>query len=53
MGVRAAQRLLALISGESRDDTGPDVVAGPVYWRGSVAERRSPNVSQLKLVRED
>jgi LacI family transcriptional regulator len=53
MGVRAAQRLLALISGESRDDTGPDIVAGPVYWRGSVAERRSPNVSQLKLVRED
>lgn len=53
MGVRAAQRLINLISGESPDDTGPDIVAGPVYWRQSVTERRTPNVSQLKLVRED
>ncbi|HEY9010129.1 MAG TPA: LacI family DNA-binding transcriptional regulator [Devosia sp.] len=53
MGVRAAERLLELISGEGREDAGPDIVAGPVHWRGSVTERRSPNVSQLKLVRED
>jgi LacI family transcriptional regulator len=53
MGVRAAQRLLGLISGESLEDTGPAIVAGPVYWRGSVTERRSPNQPQLKLVRED
>jgi len=53
MGVRAAQRLLGLISGESRDDTSPAIVAGPVYWRGSVIERRSPHQTQLKLVRED
>lgn len=53
MGVRAAQRLLDLISGEGRDQTGPDIVAGPVYWRSSVTERRLANVSQLKLVRED
>ena len=53
MGVRAAQRLLSLISGDSPENAGPDIVAGPVYWRQSVTERRSPNVSQLKLVRED
>ncbi len=53
MGVRAAQRLLELISGEGRNDAGTDVVGGPVYWRQSVTERRPPNVSQLKLVRED
>ena len=53
MGVRAAQRLLSLISGEGRDDPNPTIVAGPVYWRGSVTERRPTNVSQLKLIRED
>lgn len=53
MGVRAAERLLSLISGESRDAAGPTIIAGPVYWRGSVTELRRPNVSTLKLVRED
>lgn len=53
MGVRAAQRLLGLISGESRQDPGLVTVAGPVYWRDSVTERRPPHSSQLKLVRED
>ncbi len=53
MGVRAAKRLLGLISGETRDDPTPEIVAGPVYWRGSVTERRPTNSSQLKLVRED
>jgi LacI family transcriptional regulator len=53
MGVRAAQRLLGMISGDSPKDTSPAIVAGPVYWRGSVIERRSPNQPQLKLVRED
>ena len=36
MGVRAAERLLSLISGDSRTPAGPDVVSGPVYWRRSV-----------------
>lgn len=53
MGVRAAQRLIGLISGESPSEPGPAIVAGPVYWRGSVTERRSPHHSKLKLVRED
>jgi LacI family transcriptional regulator len=53
MGVRAAQRLLDLISGENPDDTGLATVAGPVYWRSSVLELRPPNVSKLKLIRED
>ena len=53
MGVRAAQRLMDLISGENPDDAGTVTVAGPVFWRGSVAERRPSNVSTLKLIRED
>lgn len=53
MGVRAAQRLLGLISGEGRDDPAPSIVAGPVCWRGSVTDRRPSNVSQLKIVREE
>ena len=53
MGVRAAQRLLAMISGEARDDKGPTLVAGPVYWRDSVIELRPAKVSQLKSVKED
>jgi LacI family transcriptional regulator len=52
MGVRAAQRLLAMISGEAREDKGPTLVAGPVYWRSSVTELAPANVSQLKTVRE-
>ncbi len=53
MGVRAAQRLVSLISGEGRDDRSLAIVAGPVCWRGSVTERRPSNVSKFKIVRED
>jgi LacI family transcriptional regulator len=53
MGVRAAQRLLAMISGEGRDDHSATLVAGPVLWRGSVTDRRGLSASTLKLVRED
>lgn len=53
MGVRAAQRLLALISGEGRDDRSPLLVAGPVHWRASVTEVRPANIHHLKTVRED
>lgn len=53
MGVRAAQRLLAIISGEGREDHGPTLVSGPVYWRNSVTEMRRSNIQQLKTVREE
>jgi len=53
MGVRAAQRLLAMISGDAREDRGSMLVAGPVLWRGSVTERRRTNISQLKTAREE
>ncbi len=53
MGVRAAQRLLAMISGESRDDRSPTMVSGLVYWRNSVTEIRRSNIQQLKTVREE
>jgi LacI family transcriptional regulator len=52
MGVRAAQRLMAMISGEAREEKGPTLVAGPVYWRDSVTEFASAKLSQLKAVRE-
>ncbi len=53
MGVRAAQRLLAMISGEGREEKGPTLVSGPVYWRESVTDKRQPNIIHLKTVRED
>ena len=53
IGVRAAQRLLALIAAEDPAEQGPVLVSGPVYWRGSVTERRPSNITQLKTVRED
>lgn len=53
MGVRTAQRLLAIISGESPDERGPTLVSGPVYWRESVTQRRQSNITHLKTVRED
>jgi LacI family transcriptional regulator len=53
MGVRAAERLLALISGTGRDDRSPMLVAGPVQWRSSVTEQRPSNLLQLKSVREE
>lgn len=52
MGVRAAQRLMAMISGGTREEKGPTLVAGPVYWRDSVTEIAAANLSQLKAVRE-
>ena len=52
MGVRAAQRLMAMISGETREDKGPTLVVGPVYWRESVTNLAPANVSKLKTVRE-
>lgn len=53
MGVRAAQRLQSLISGEGRNNTEPALIAGPIYWRSSVSELQPANVSKLKIVRED
>ena len=53
MGVRAAQRLIAMIAGTDTTDQGPTRVSGPVYWRESVTERRQPNIMKLKTVRED
>lgn len=53
IGVRAAQRLLAMISGSSPNEEGHTLVSGPVYWRDSVTERRQSNITQLKTVRED
>ncbi len=53
MGVRAAQRLLAMISGEGPEKSGPTLVSGPVYWRESITERRQGNITHLKTVRED
>jgi LacI family transcriptional regulator len=53
MGVRAGERLLALISGAGRDDRSPTLVAGPVHWRSSVTELRHSNLLQLRTVREE
>lgn len=53
MGARAGERLLHLISGEGRNDTGPVLVAGPVHWRTSVTELRPANVVPLKTPREE
>lgn len=53
MGIRAAYRLLAMISGDARNSDGPEIIAGPVFWRNSVTERRSANVSRLTIVREE
>ena len=47
MGVHAAQRLMALISGEGRDDRTPTLVVGPVCWRESVRNLRPANVTNL------
>ena len=53
IGARAGERLLALISGEGRDDRSPLLVAGPVHWRASVTEVRPANIHHLKTVREE
>lgn len=57
IGVRAAQQMMAMISNpdavQGLRDQGPTLVSGPVYWRGSVTERRADTVSKLRIVRED
>jgi LacI family transcriptional regulator len=53
LGVRAGERLMSLISGESRDDQSPVLVAGPVHWRASVTELRPENVVSFKTLREE
>ena len=53
MGLRAAQRLMAMISGQTREDKGPTLVALPVYWRDSVTELRPANLSLLKSGKEE
>lgn len=53
MGARAGERLLALISGEGRNDTAPVLVAGPVHWRASIQEVRHPNLVTFKPLREE
>jgi len=55
IGVRAAQRLLAMISGGETPlrDTEPMLISGPVCWRDSVIERAISNVAKLNVIRED
>ncbi|NEY89310.1 LacI family DNA-binding transcriptional regulator [Tabrizicola oligotrophica] len=52
IGARTGERLLQLIAGESRE-AGPTLVAGPVYWRASVNERRPENVLAFRNLREE
>lgn len=53
IGVRTAQRLLAMIAGQDDTHDGPTLVTGPVYWRDSVTQLRQSNITHLKPVRED
>jgi LacI family transcriptional regulator len=53
IGVRAGERLMHLISGESRDDHSPVLVAGPVHWRASVNEMLPENVVTFRTFREE
>lgn len=53
MGVRAAERLIALIAGGGREEPGPVLVSGPVHWRGSVTERAQPNVVKFTTLGEE
>lgn len=39
MGVRAAERLLSLIEGETPQSSDPILVSGPISWRSSVTEQ--------------
>jgi LacI family transcriptional regulator len=52
MGLRAGQLLAGIIAGQPAPE-GRIIVAGPVCWRASVAERRDANVIQLRTKRED
>ncbi len=49
MGVRAAQRLLAMISGEVREDKVPTLVVGPVYWRDPVHRTAAGERIQIEI----
>ena len=53
IGVRAGERLMQLISGESRENHSPVLVAGPVHWSDSVTELRTENVLSFKTLREE
>jgi LacI family transcriptional regulator len=48
MGVRAAERLLALIAGQDRGEPAPTLVKGPVLWRESVIERPALTLRQIR-----
>jgi LacI family transcriptional regulator len=52
IGVRAAERLLALIAGTGGAEPAPTLVCGPVHWRASVTERPA-RVHRLRSVREE
>jgi LacI family transcriptional regulator len=53
IGVRTAQRLLVMISGEGREDRSQTLVSGPVHWRESVTDKRRSKMTHLRTVRED
>jgi LacI family transcriptional regulator len=52
LGVRAAERLMALIAGETSHPQSPVLVTGPVYWRASVNERAA-SIVRLQIHREE
>jgi LacI family transcriptional regulator len=45
MGERAAQRILAMISNEKRNDPAVERIAGPVCWRASVKELSASRIN--------
>ncbi|WP_051521596.1 LacI family DNA-binding transcriptional regulator [Rubellimicrobium mesophilum] len=49
MGQRAAERLLACISGQGRDEPTPTLVSGPVLWRASVTDRPAANPRHISF----
>ena len=49
MGVRGAERLLACISGQGRDEPTPTLVSGPVLWRASVTDRSATNIRHIRF----
>lgn len=53
MGVRAAERLLGMITKTVPKDPTPTLVSGSVHWRASVKERPVARVHQLRTVREE
>lgn len=53
IGMRATQRLMALIAGADQTERPPTLVAGPVCWRNSVTEQAASTITRLKIVRED